>query len=58
MITGYVEYDDATGILSVDDDGGGDGFVDVAQLSMGLTAIAIIYEDTDGTDTTGSAPIV
>ena len=58
VLTGYVQYDDATGILSVDADGGGDGFVDVAQLSTGLTAIAIIYEDGTNTDTIGEAVIV
>ena len=55
-IANFVQYDDASGVLSVDGDGSGDalGFTQVAIVQDGLggfaTAVNILYDD-GGTDT-------
>jgi hypothetical protein len=50
-ISGFVQVSSTTGTISVDTDGGGDGFVAVATLAGGITAgeILNVVTDSDGT---------
>jgi len=51
---GYVDYDNASGALKVDVDGGGNNYVTVATLNPGLTTVNILYSE-DNHDKTGTA---
>ncbi|PLP58341.1 hypothetical protein CYK37_15665, partial [Mesorhizobium loti] len=54
VTAGYVDYDNTTGALKVDVDGGGDNLVTVATLNSGLTTVNILYSE-DNHDKTGTA---
>ncbi|MCG7507134.1 beta strand repeat-containing protein, partial [Mesorhizobium retamae] len=51
---GYVDYDNATGALKVDTNGGGDNYETVATLNTGLTTVNILYSE-DNHDKSGTA---